>query len=212
VLVGGPGPFLLARLHVLFPSARHAGILVAAVGAGVVLVAAWAALAHDGARRWLVFAGGAPPGFALLALGLDGTWPAIEVMALGCVASSAAHLGLGSRGEDEDAIDAAKSRPTEHPLLVGLPARLGGLLASMERWVVEAVAGAIAVGARVASWIVARVDDHIVTSPADVAASGLERAVGAVEPLAGAPPSRVTWALLGLAGVAALLHAVWPGG
>jgi hypothetical protein len=33
-----------------------------------------------------------------------------------------------------------------------------------------------------------------------------------VEPLLGVPIARVAWALISAAAIAALLHAVWPGG
>jgi hypothetical protein len=200
------------RLDFLFPSAQHTGAVVAAAGAGAVLWAVWQALAHAGARRWLVFAGAAPAGLVLVALGLGGAARALDVMAVAGAVGAGAYLALARRGDDDEAIAAAQRGSPDDALLVGIPSRLGELLASMERWVVGAIAGAVAATARIAAWAVAMVDEHVVTSPADVAASGLERAASAVEPLAGLPAGRIAWVLLGLAAVAGVLHAVWPGG
>jgi hypothetical protein len=65
--------------------------------------------------------------------------------------------------------------------------------------------------ARIAAWTVARADDHLVSAPADVVASGVERAARRVEPWVGVSLSRVAWAVLAVGAAAALLHAVWPG-
>lgn len=205
------GPFLLLRLDFLFPSAQHTGAVVAAAGAGVLLSAVWQALGFVGVRRWLVFAAAAPPGLVLVALGLGGAATALEVMAAAGVVAAGAHLAGARRGDDDDAVAAARRGGPSDALLVRLPARLGELLASMERWVVGAVAGAVAGCARIAAWVVAMVDEHVVTSPADVAASGLERTAAAIEPLTGVSLARIAWALVGLAAAAALLHTVWPG-
>ncbi len=45
-------------------------------------------------------------------------------------------------------------------------ALLGALIASMERWVVGAVATAVAAGAALAAWMVATADRHVVSTPA----------------------------------------------
>jgi hypothetical protein len=209
---GAVGPFLLLRLEVLFPSAQHTGAVVAAAGAAVLLAAVWQALGFVGARRWLAFSASAPPGLVLVALGLGGAARALEVMAVAGAVGAGAHLVSARRGDVDEAIAAASRGAATDPLLVRLPARVGELLASMERWVVGAVAGAIAGCARVAAWVVATVDEHVVSSPADVAASGLERAAAAIEPVTGVSAGRIAWALVGLAAVAALLHAAWPGG
>jgi hypothetical protein len=206
-----PGPFLLVRMDFLFPSAQHAGAVVASAGAAALLAAVWQALGYTRARRWIVFAAGAPPGLACVALGLGGAAQALPVLAVTGGAATAAHLLL-ARGIEDDAPDPLDASSLDGALLVGLPAQLGELLASMERWVVEAVAGAVGAGARVAAWMVATADEHLVTTPADAAARGVRRAAGVVEAQAGASLARIAWALLALVALAALLHAVWPGG
>jgi hypothetical protein len=205
----GLGAFLLMRLDFLFPSAHQTGVVVASVGAMIVLAALWRALGHVGPRRWLIFASGAPAGLTLIGLGLGGIGPALEVMVGAGVAAAALHLVVLVRG---DADEERPSSSADALLLVRVPARLGELLASMERWVVGAVASALAGCARIAAWIVAQVDDHLVSSPGDRVATGVERAAQAVEPLLGVPIARVAWALISAAAIVALLHAVWPGG
>lgn len=202
------GPFLLMRLDFLFPSAHQTGVVVASVGAAIVLVAMWRALGYLGTRRWLVFASGAPPGLTLVALGVGGIRPATEVMVAAGVVAAAAHLGALVRGHEP--VEPARA-PAE-ALLVSVPARLGELLASMERWVVGSTVAAAGTGAVVTAWVVAKVDEHLVSAPGDRVANGVERAALAVEPLVGASIGRVAWALLGIAALAVLLHAVWPVG
>jgi len=205
----GLGSFLLVRLDFLFPSAHQTGVVVASVGAMIVLAALWRALGYAGPRRWLTFASAAPAGLTLIGLGLGGVGPALEVMVGAGILAAAAHLIALVRGDtqDESGVVAA-----EAPLLVRVPAQLGELLASMERWVVGAVAAALGACAQIAAWIVARIDDHVVSSPGDRVASGVERAALAVEPLVGVSLGRLAWALMSVAAIVALLRAVWPGG
>jgi hypothetical protein len=115
-----------------------------------------------------------------------------------------------SAGEADPAV--AGSPSLDEALLVGVPTRLGELLASMERWVVQSVTSAVGATARIAAWIVAQADEHLVTTPADRAASGLQRAAAAIEPWVGVSPAKVCWALLAVAALAVLVHAAWPGG
>ncbi|HEY8041862.1 MAG TPA: hypothetical protein VIF15_18790 [Polyangiaceae bacterium] len=204
------GPYLLARVDFLFPSAQHTGAVVASVGAAVLLAAVWRALGQLGMPRWLAFAGGAPTGLTCVALGLGGMSSAMQVMVATGLASSALHLVAARRGEDEDA--PLRRESLDDAVLVRVPERLGALLASMERWVVESVASAMAATALIAAWVVANVDQHVVASPADVVASRVERAAEAIEPLVGAPLGRAIWALLAVVALAALVYAAWPGG
>jgi hypothetical protein len=206
------GPFLLVRLALLFPSAPHTGTVVASVGAAVLLGAVWQALAFAGQRRWLAFAGGAPSGLVLLALGLGGVVPAMEVLVVAGGAAAVVYLVAARSGEDEDAIDEASRVRQDEALLVRVPERLGLLLASMERWVVGAVASAIGGLARVAAWMVAAADEQLVALPGDLAATGVERATARVVPWIGVSPATVAWVLMGLVALAAFLHAVWWGG
>jgi hypothetical protein len=128
------------------------------------------------------------------------------------VAAAALHL-VASRRRDFSPGGASPSprEALDRVLLIGVPERLGGMVASMERWVVEAVAGALAVLARAGAWMVATADAHLVSTPVDAFAARLTRALRRAEPLFGGSLGRVAWALLGAAGFAALLHAVWPG-
>jgi hypothetical protein len=213
VLATGVGPFLLVRVALLFPFAEKTGIVVVSVGAVVLLRAVWSALAFDGLRRWLAFAAGAPAGLTFIALGLDGVAPAMGVMiATGSVAALL-QLAVAWRGDDDtDAADPATPASRRETLLVRVPQRLGVLLVSMERWVVGATAAAIGGLARMAAWIVAMTDEHVVGTPGDAAASGVARAIRRVEPWVGVPLSALVWGALALGAVVVLLHAAWPGG
>jgi hypothetical protein len=206
------GPFLLVRLSFLFPSAKHTGAVVTSVGAAIVLAIVWHALGYSGLRRWLVFAAGAPAGLTCVALGLGDVVAALGVMVVSGLATALAYFVAARRGEDDEAVDVAARGSLDDALLASVPARLGELLASMERWVVGAVAAAMGAVARIAAWTVAMVDDRVVSSPADIAASRVERAARSVEPWVGVSPARIAWALLAAAALAVLLHAAWPGG
>jgi hypothetical protein len=203
-----PGAFLLVRLDFLFPSARQAGAVVASVGAMLVLAGLLRALGFVGPRRWLVFSSAAPTGLALVGLGIGGVGPGLGLMAGAGILAAAVHLVALARGP--------LGRPppvADGDLVLGrLPARLGELLVSMERWVVSALAAAVGTCTQAAAWLVARVDERVVSSPADRVASGVERAAYAVEPLVGGSLGRVGWLLLAAAAAAVFLHAIWPGG
>ncbi|HEY3815725.1 MAG TPA: hypothetical protein VGL81_01060 [Polyangiaceae bacterium] len=205
------GPFLLVRLAFLFPSAQHTATVVTSVGAATLLAAVWNALGHTGLRRWLVFVAGAPAGLTCVALGLGDVVAALGVMVVSGAAAAAAYLVAARRGEDDAAIDEAARGSLDDALLARVPARLGELLASMERWVVGSVLSAVGGTARIAAWTLARADEHLVSLPGDTAASRVERAAQTVEPWVGVPLSRVAWALLTLGALATFLHAVWPG-
>jgi hypothetical protein len=205
------GPFLLVRLAFLFPSAQHTGTVVTSVGAATLLAVMWNALGYAGLRRWLVFAAGGPAGLTCVALGLGDVIAALGVMVASGALTAVGYLVAARKGEDDEAIDEATRGSLDDTLLARVPARLGELLASMERWVVGSVASAVAGTARIAAWTVARADDHLVSAPADVVASGVERAARRVEPWVGVSLSRVAWAVLAVGAAAALLHAVWPG-
>jgi hypothetical protein len=128
------------------------------------------------------------------------------------LATAVVYLLAARRGEDDEAIDEATRGSLDDTLLARVPARLGELLASMDRWVVGSVASAVGGATRVAAWTVARADDHLVSTPVDVVASRVERAATTVESWVGVSLSRLAWALLAVGALAALLHAAWPGG
>jgi hypothetical protein len=202
------GPALLLRAEFLFPSAVRTGAVVAIAGAALVLAATWRALPYDGLARWLVFTMGAPVGLACIALGLGGATRGLGAMTV--VGLGVAALQLLARRRPRFDVD-----PEEDPqdsALLTLPERLGDLVAVMEHGVVGAVASATSAAAHLGAWTVAMTDQHLVATPADRVADGVLRASRATEPLLGAPLGRVAWALLALVGVAALVHALWPGG
>jgi hypothetical protein len=203
------GPYLLVRVHFLFPSAQHTGVVVACAGAAIVLGSTWRALAYDGLQRWLVFTMGAAPGLVCVVLGLGGEGRALLAIGVVGVGVAALHLAAARRlfPRVEESADAV-----EETLLVRVPARLGALLTSMERWVVGSVADAAGGAARVAAWMVAAADEHLVASPADRVADGVVLVSGSARALVGGSLGLVVWSLVGLAGAAALLHALWPGG
>jgi hypothetical protein len=182
------------------------------VGAATLLGVMWNALGYTGLRRWLVFAAGAPAGLTCVALGLEDVIAALGVMVASGLATAIAYLVAARRGEDDAAIDEAMRGSLDDALLARIPARLGELLASMERWVVGSVVSAVAGTARITAWTVARADDHLVSTPANVVASGVERAAHTVESWLGVSLSRVAWALLAMGALAVLVHAAWPGG
>jgi hypothetical protein len=95
--------------------------------------------------------------------------------------------------------------------LADAPATAGWLVASMERWVVAAVASAVEGLAVASAWVAARADQHVVGVPADVAAAGVVRAADALEVTTGVSMRVAGWTLVGVAMGLALLHAVWPG-
>src|ERR1019366_7710793 len=117
------------------------------------------------------------------------------------------HLSTARRAfaRDQEPADAV-----EETLLVRVPERLGALLAAMEGWVVGSRAGGVAGAARVAAWMAAAADEHLVASPADRVGDGVLRVTHAAEPMVGGGLGRIVWAVVALAGVAALLHALWP--
>jgi hypothetical protein len=205
------GPFLLVRLAFLFPSAQHTGAVVTSVGAATLLAVVWNALGYTGLRRWLVFAAGAPAGLTCVALGLGDVIAALGVMVASGSAAAVAYLVAARQGEDDAAVDEATGGSLDETLLARLPVRLGELLASMERWVVGSVASAVGGSARIAAWMVARADDHLLSTPGNIVASRVERAPRWIEAWVGMPLSRLVWALLAVGALAVLLHAAWPG-
>jgi hypothetical protein len=204
------GPFLLVRFEFLFQETQ-ARTAVAALGVVVFLGTLWQAVGYVGARRWLVFAGGAAPALSLVALGLGGAAPGVPVLVASGAAASAVYLLYAGRSRDA-VVPGAPGRGAEGALLVRIPAELGDLLASMERWVIGAAAGAFGVMATASAWLVAMVDEHIISSPAEFAALRVRRAAAAVQPLCGLSVARLVWALLALTAAAAVFHALWSGG
>ncbi len=161
--IGLLGPFLLLRLAPLAPGASSApdlGPVVAAAGIAMLAgVGGRASLAPHGASRWLALAGGAPAGLTCVALAADGgSGGRLVLVAAGLVAALLL-LTAAARG-----IPAAASAPAPGPtdleaaLLERAPERLGSLLLSFERWVVDAIGGAVVVIAHASAWALSRID------------------------------------------------------
>jgi hypothetical protein len=203
------GPFLLLRAEFLFPSALHTGVVVACAGAAIVLGATWRALAHDDLPRWLVFSRSGASGLMCVVLGLGGAGKGLAGMAVIGAGAAAVHLSTARRvfARDREPVDG-----TEETFLIRWPERLGALLATMERWVIGSVADAAGGAARIAAWMVAAADEHVVATPPDRVADGVLRATHAVRPLVGGALVPLVWGLAALGAAAALLHALWPGG
>jgi hypothetical protein len=174
--IGLLGPFLLLRLESLTPLAPGApvspgmGPVVAAAGIAMLAgVAGRASLAPDGASRWLALAGGAPAGLTCVALAADGaSGGRLVLVAAGLIAAllllTAAARGIpgtSPRARDRTAgVEGAAPVPTdlEAALLGSAPERLGTLLLSFERWVVDAMGGAVVVIAHASAWALSRID------------------------------------------------------
>ncbi|MDP9033590.1 MAG: hypothetical protein M3O50_02195 [Myxococcota bacterium] len=205
------GPYLLARVFVLFPLAPHMGGAVAWLGGAMWIAAIWRALAFAGQHRWVTFAGGTPAALGCVALGVGGVVDAMRVMGLAGLVAGAAHAHASWRTAAWE--DAKPERDAvESVVLADLPERVGGLLVRMDRWVIDAVARATAGLVRAVAWTHAEADRHLVSAPADAAATQLVRAVRAAEPFLGGSPVRMAWALIVAAALAGLTSALRGGG
>jgi hypothetical protein len=205
------GPLLLARAVPLGDLAPAMGELTAAVGVAIMARSGRQALARRGSDRWVALLGGAPPGLAWVALGLRGVGPAAQVMLAAVFVTAASLLMFASRapplGDDGvssglPALDAA--------ILDRLPERFGTLAVSFERWVIEAVAGALATVVGAAAWVASRCDAAVLGGPMDAVAERLVRSARAVSPALGGSLARVAWVLVASLAAAALLHALRP--
>lgn len=201
----GPGSML--RADFLFPSAMHAGAVIALAGAALLLVATWRALPYDGVRRVRTFASVAPAGLGCIAVGLFPAPLALAAMAL----VAAASVGLALAGGRPSAASHVPHFEPDDAAIVVLPARVGALVETMEVWVLGAVTDAVAGAARIGAWIVSTADEHLVATPGERAARGVLRVTRVVEPVLGAPLGRIVWALVSVAATLALVHAAWPG-
>jgi hypothetical protein len=156
------GPYLLLRLVLLAPMPPGAAPVVAIGGAAMLAaVARRALLAPPGAARWLAFVGGAPAGVTCLSLSADGEKGALLVLVSAGLAAGLLLLTAAARGFTIDAAEAKvppARRDLEAALLSRAPADAGVLLLSFERWVVDAIGGAIAVLSHASAWTLSRID------------------------------------------------------
>ncbi len=205
------GPYFLARVSFLFALVPYTGAAVAWVGGAMLLTSVWRALAFGGVQRWVVFAGGTPAALGCVALGVGGVVHAMWVVGAAGLVAAAAHFHAARR---RVAWDDSKQpgASVDGVFLVSLPDRLGALLVRMERWVLDAVAGAAAGTVRAAAWVFAEADRHIVSAPADAAATQLVLGARGVEPILGGSIARVAWVLLAAAALAALTTALRAAG
>jgi len=123
---------------------------------------------------------------------------ALAIAALG-VAIGVVAVGLSGRGTG-----------LHDSLFARGPERLGALVVSFERWVIEAAAGAFATLVRAAAWVAARSDVDVVGAPADAVAARVVRIARAMEGVIGQPLGRATWAFVMVLASAVIAHAVWP--
>jgi len=98
----------------------------------------------------------------------------------------------------------------ERLIFAGVPERVGALVVSFERWVIDGIGGAFVSFVRAAAWFAAHADAEIIGGPADVAASRVGRLARGAEVLTGQPLGRAAWALVVVLVSLALGHAVWP--
>ncbi len=156
------GPYLLLRLVLLAPMPSGAAPVVAIAGAAMLAaVARRALLAPPGAPRWLALVGGAPAGLTCLSLSADGEKGALLVLISAGLAAGLLLLTAAARGFTIDAAETKvppARRDLEAALLARAPADAGVLLLSFERWVVDAIGGAIAVLSHASAWTLSRID------------------------------------------------------
>ncbi len=153
------GPFLLLRVAELAPLSPDAGRVVAIAGALMTAgVVRHALLRPAGPPRWVALAGGVPAGVTCISLGTDGEKGGLLVLvtagltaALLLIAAAAREVSSGPRANSARA-DLVSA------LLVRAPEAGGALLLSFERWVVDAIGGAVVVLARASAWALSTLD------------------------------------------------------
>jgi hypothetical protein len=205
------GPYLLARVSWLPTLVPHGAAGVVALGAVAVLAGAWRARRVRGAApRFLTFVTATPFGAPCIALGLGGGGACLEAIMASGFAAAGLHLVASRKSEWADGSEVlGAEEPALDLLLVGVPERLGDWFVSMERWVVDAVAAALAGLTQASAWIVATADAQVVSTPVDAVAVRLAGAARRVHPYVGSM-ARVVWALLGVAALTVFVHALWP--
>jgi hypothetical protein len=205
------GPYLLMRVAFLFPLAPNTWVAVESVGAAMLLVAGWRAPAAAGMDRWLGFLGVVPAAIACLALGAAGVTTATFVMLVSGTATAAVFLWAGLSGPSRSQRVPVRHGAAADLLLLRAPARLGELLIGMDRWVVDGIAGAIGALSRAGAWVIAKSDERLFATPANVVADRMVRIARGVEPVVGIKLSRLTWGILAAVALAVLAHALRSG-
>ncbi len=95
--------------------------------------------------------------------------------------------------------------------LVGALDGAAARVLAYERWVIDAVVGAVSTVTRAAAWTAAVVDTDVLGVPGSAAARRIVRAADVVRPAMGGSLSRVAWAIVGLLATVCVGHSVWPG-
>jgi hypothetical protein len=163
------GPFLLLRLAALEPVPPAAGLVIAI--AGVAMLAAVgrrALLTPPGPSRGLALVGGAPAGLTCISFSADGEKGGSLVLASAGVAAAFLLLAAAARGLPIERDVSAKTKgdrlaipaplDLEAALLGRAPEAGGLLLLSFERWVVDAIGGAIVALSYASGWALSRID------------------------------------------------------
>jgi hypothetical protein len=153
------GPVLLLRLPALAPLGPGAGQALTVAGAAMLaVVVRRAVLTPAGPSRGLVLVGGAPAGLTCVAFGADGAKGGLFVLLSSGGIAALLLLAAAERGVPP--AGARAPRDLEAALLGQAPEDAGVLLLSFQRWVVEAIGGAIVVLTHASAWALSRIDER----------------------------------------------------
>jgi hypothetical protein len=154
--IGLIGPFLLLRLA---PVPSGAGPLVAIAGMGMLtMVGRRALLAPPGPWRWLALVSGVPAGLTCISYSSDGEKGGLFVLLSAGLVATLLLLAAAARGLLAERLITPVRRDLEAALFRRAPERAGLLLLRFERWVVDAIGGAIVVLAYASAWALSRID------------------------------------------------------
>ena len=157
--IGLVGPFLLLRLSTLAPMTATPEPMVAIAGvAMLVAIGRRALLEPPGPWRWLALVSGAPAGLTCISFSSDGENGGVFVLLSAGMVATWLLLAAAARGLLVDRPATPVRRDLEAVLLGRAPEAAGLLLLSFERWVVDAIGGAIVVLAHASGWALSRID------------------------------------------------------
>ncbi len=213
------GPFLLARVSFLLATAPGTRVLFVSAGAAMLV----RVLEHGLRRRrtpapfrWTPLLAAAPGALGWMALGMSGDpagtkWASRAVVCSGLVAAGALLIVArrGSRSAEPVTPEPATSLALAALLFERAPVRMGMLLMSYERWVINATGRAALGLVGALAWAVALTDRDVVVGPADAAAAGVVRFARRLSPIVGGSLARVTWAALAFFATAAAGLTLW---
>jgi hypothetical protein len=157
--IGLIGPFLLLRLATLAPMPPGVEPVVAIAGVvTLAMVGRRAFLAPPGPLRWLAVVSGLPAGLTCISFSSDGENGGFFVLLSAGLIATLLLLVAAARGLPVDRPVPPVRRDLEAALLGRAPEAAGHLLLSFERWVVDAIGGAIVVLAYASAWALSRID------------------------------------------------------